>query len=769
MSAVTLTVNGRAQTVDVDPATPLLYILRNDLGLQGPRFGCGLGQCGACSVIINGAAVRSCVTQVSAVKGDITTLEGLAKEGSLHPVQQAWIDEQVPQCGFCQNGQIITAKVLLDRNPNPTDQQIRDGMAGALCRCMTYYRVQAAVKRAAEVMRRAACPRAEAAIVRRRRRRDRRRREHDLPHERTATDFPERLGSAHRGRGAAASAGPFTWLIPDASAQAAPYPDIDFRQLDSWIVIHQDNTATFHVGKTDLGQGTGTAFRQMMADELDMPYERTTCIMGSTDVTPDQGGSGGSDAIQTDGWPMRRVAAEARRVLLEMASTTLAVPVDQLAVSNGVVTVKADPSKRVTYGELVGGKRFNVTLSGNNVDATTGTAKVKPVQDLKIVGQSPQRYDIPAKVDGSLKWAVDMKVPGMVHARNVKPPFAGAKLVSIDESSVSGIPGFIKVVSKGNYVAVVCEREEQAIRAARQLKIEWQKPATAPFPASDDLFTYMRTAKPTSSQKPAVIGDPDAALASAATVVEAEYDMPFQGHTSFAPAHAMADPSNGQMTIYSNDMKSYGMRTGVAEFLGIPREQVRVVWMEGPQAYGRTAADDAGFEAAYLAKEIGRPVRVQWMRNEETAWDTKGPAFVFKIRGGLDANGNLIALDYDARAADFYHVGYNEHDTVLIAQLMGARRRSPRPAAQARRPTCTQSRTAARAGTSCRCRSCTRRRCEQATCAIQTDRKLRLPPSRSSTSSPRRQRPIRSSSACVCSTRARRTTVGSSGRDRSHV
>ena len=189
----------------------------------------------------------------------------------------------------------------------------------------------------------------------------------------------------------------------------------------------------------------------------------------------------------------------------------------------------------------------------------------------------------------------------------------------------------------------------------------------------------MRTAKPTSSQKPAVIGDPDAALASAATVVEAEYEVPFQGHTSFAPAHAMADPSNGQMTIYSNDMKSYGMRTGVAEFLGIPREQVRVVWMEGPQAYGRTAADDAGFEAAYLAKEIGRPVRVQWMRNEETAWDTKGPAFVFKIRGGLDASGNLVALDYDARAADFYHVGYNEHDTVLIAQLMGARR--PKPSA----------------------------------------------------------------------------------------
>src|SRR6185503_9911785 len=228
-----------------------------------------------------------------------------------------------------------------------------------------------------------------------------------------------------------------------------------YHQLDSWIVIHEDNTATFYVGKTDCGQGTGTAFRQLMSDELDIAYDKTTCIMGTTDITVDQGGSGGSDAIQTDGWPMRRVAAEARRVLLELASQRLGAPVNQLTVTDAVITVKADPSKRVTYGELIGAKKFNVTLTGNNIDATTGVAKVKTVQELKIVGQSPQRYDIPPKVDGSLKWAVDVKVPGMVHARNVKPPLAGAKLVSIDESSVKNVPGFVKVVSKGNYVAVV--------------------------------------------------------------------------------------------------------------------------------------------------------------------------------------------------------------------------------------------------------------------------------------------------------------------------
>ncbi|PYT11765.1 MAG: hypothetical protein DMG59_25480, partial [Acidobacteria bacterium] len=207
-----------------------------------------------------------------------------------------------------------------------------------------------------------------------------------------------------------------------AAQGPGPYPDPDFRQIDSWIVIHEDNTATFYVGKTDPGQGTGTGFRQLMSDELDIAFERTTCIMGSTDITVDQVGSGGSTAMERDSWPMRRVAAEARRVLLEMGSARLGVPADQLAVSDAVITVKGDPSKRVTYSELIAGKKFNVTLTGANVFSVTGQAKTKLVPELKYTGQSPQRDDIPAKVDGSLKWAVDVKLPGMVHARNVRPP-----------------------------------------------------------------------------------------------------------------------------------------------------------------------------------------------------------------------------------------------------------------------------------------------------------------------------------------------------------
>ncbi len=515
-----------------------------------------------------------------------------------------------------------------------------------------------------------------------------------------------------------------------------PYRDPDYHQVDSWIVIHENNTATFYVGTTDPGQGTGTCFRQLMSDELDIAFDRTTCIMGSTDITVDQVGSGGSYALERHSWPMRRVAAEARRVLLEMGSAHLGVPVDQLAVNDAVITVEADSSKRITYGELIAGKKFNVTLTGKNVSVVTGKAKTKSNDELKYAGQSVQRDDIPSKVDGSLKWAVDVKLPGMVHARNVKPPFACAKLTSIDESSVESLPGFIKVVSKGNYVAVVCEREEQAIRAARQLKTTWQKPSTAPFPASEDLFNYMRGATPISDLRPEgagqsepspgfrpglegdaglrnqgarqagsadsgirvpssrppaagnpamrapvsgpmVVGNPDAAFSGAAKIMEAEYEIPFQGHTAFAGAHSLADPSNGQMTVYTNDMKSYSMRRGIATFLGMPHDSVRVVWMMGPQGFGRSAAEDAAFEAAWIAREIGRPVRMQWMREEETAWDTKGPAFLVKMRGALDGKGNLVAYDFHARSCDHNHVGYNEPDTVLIAQLMGSRRAKP--------------------------------------------------------------------------------------------
>ena len=443
-------------------------------------------------------------------------------------------------------------------------------------------------------------------------------------------------------------------------------------------------------------------------------------------------------------------------MLLEMASERFGVPVEALSVSEGVISVRDDPARSVTYGELIGGRRFDVALTGGNINAATGVASIKPVQDLKLVGQSIPRYDIPGKVDASLEWAVDVTLPGMVHARNVRPPLAGATLAAIDESSVRDLPGFIRVVSEGNYVAVVCEREEQAIEAAERLVVEWEKPATAPFPASDDLFDYMRSAErvPGSGGRSAAAqaqGDPDGALARAATVVEAAYDIPFHGHTAIGPAHALADPSDGQMTIYTNDMKPYSHRTGIAEFLGMDPEQVRVIWMDGPQLYGRTAADDAGFEAAYLARELGRPVRVQWMRHEETAWDTKGPAFAIDLRGGLDADGNVVALDYRGRIANYAHVGIQPGpdgaDRAVDGLPAGAAVSGRRARARTR---CTTSRTGARRRGRSASRWPSRRRSAPATCATPTARRRPSPGSRSSTSWPRPRVPIRWSSGCAC-------------------
>ena len=258
------------------------------------------------------------------------------------------------------------------------------------------------------------------------------------------------------------------------------------------------------------------------------------------------------------------------------------------------------------------------------------------------------------------------------------------------------------MVSKGNYVAVVCEREEQAISAARQLKVNWQKPATRAVPGIG-RSVQLHAQRDADVERRAERGRATPTRRSRArrTVVEAEYEVPFQGHTAIGPAHAMADPSNGQMTIYSNDMKSYGLRNGVAQFLKMPRDRVRVVWMDGPQGYGRTAADDAGFEAAFLAKEIGRPVRVQWMRHEETAWDTKGPAYTFKMRGGLDAQGNLVGarLRRARRRLQSPRLQRARHRADRAADGHAARRRR-RAAARRRRRTCTPFRTGARRRTS---------------------------------------------------------------------
>jgi CO/xanthine dehydrogenase Mo-binding subunit len=448
--------------------------------------------------------------------------------------------------------------------------------------------------------------------------------------------------------------------------------------LDSWLGITGDGRVTFFTGKNDNGQGLATAFRQLVADELDAPLERITITLADTRRTPDQRGASASDGVQGGSKPLRQACAEARRVLMTLAGQRLGAPIEQLTVRDGVISVRGDGSKSVSYGELVGGQRLNSSLQWNGQFGRemeiTGQAKPKTPDQFRIVGQPIPREDIPPVAFAQAHYPVDVKVPGMLHGRSIKPPVAGAKVVSVDANSVSNVPGLVKVVNKGDYVGVVCEREEQAIKAARQLKVTWSNPGPI-FPTdSDGLYDYIRTAPHRFEQVGQHVGNIEEAFARAATIVEAEYRWPFQAHASFGPGCAVADWRDGELTIYTGSQKPFAMRRGVAQFLDMPPEKVRCIWIHGPGSYGRNDAGDVGYEAALLAQEVGRPVRLQWMRHEGIAWDPKGPPVLVRVRGGLDAEGTVIAYSYEWKGPSTRgDVNFEEHDPghTLVGQMLG--------------------------------------------------------------------------------------------------
>lgn len=322
---------------------------------------------------------------------------------------------------------------------------------------------------------------------------------------------------------------------PVASAQPpAPAP-----RVDAFLAIAEDGSVTLFTGRVDIGTGIKTALAQIAADELEVQFERVTVVQGDSALTPDQGPTVASISISRGGSEIRRAAAEARQALLGLASERLGIAVDQLSARNGAVSVQADPSRQVSYGELIGGRRFELEV--------TGSAPLKSPADYTIVGRSIPRVDIPGKVTGQFQYVQDVRVPGMLHGRAVRPaPQSGATLVGVDESSVADVPGLVKVVVQGSFVGVVAEREEQAIRAARQLKVTWSDPAG--IPGSDDPYATVR-ATPSTDRELAAVGDVQAALAGAARTFSATYEFPYQIHGMIGPDCAVADVREGQVTV----------------------------------------------------------------------------------------------------------------------------------------------------------------------------------------------------------------------------
>jgi CO/xanthine dehydrogenase Mo-binding subunit len=430
--------------------------------------------------------------------------------------------------------------------------------------------------------------------------------------------------------GAAAAPG------PRGSAAGPP----DAKQVDTWLAIGPDSAATLYIGFVELGQGTTTALPQVAAEELDLDLDQVRIVQHDTNVTPNQGGTYSSASIFRGSPQVRAAAAEARRALLRMASERLAAPIDQLSVSRGVVSVKSAPARKVSYGQLVGGKLFNLEVKGD--------APVKPPSGYRTVGKAAPRKDIPAKARGEYGYIQHQRMEGMLHARVVRPRGqraygSGAKVVSVDQSSIADIPG-ARVLQRGDFLAVAAPLEWDAVKAARQLKVRFDPAPTLPGDAK--LFEQMRAEKTTDT----VVtdkGDLAKAFAGAAQTAAMSTRCPYQAHATFAPNCGLADVRPDGALVISSSQDIYNLRRELAPILGLPEAKIRVQYVDASGTYGHSCYDDAAQAAAIASQLAGRPVRLQFMRWDELGWDTYGPAHVGEVKVAADANGKIVAYQYD--------------------------------------------------------------------------------------------------------------------------
>jgi CO/xanthine dehydrogenase Mo-binding subunit len=465
-------------------------------------------------------------------------------------------------------------------------------------------------------------------------------------------------------------------------AQAGAFPIVDHGQLDSWLTIDTDGHVTVRSGRVDQGQGKQTSYAQIVAEELDVAFDHVHVILGDTGITPNQGKSTATDGIRIGVRPVRNAAVTARQTLLGMAATQLAVPVSLLTVSNGVVS---GGGRSVSYGELIGGKRFNVTMTVTGPTAYTGGSTAvdvipkgtpKDPRQYKIVGTSPPRVDIPAKVRGTYVYTQSIAVPGMLHARVVLPPTVAGyprftpELVRV-KGFKPGAPQGVQVIQKGSFVAVVAESEWQAIQASSMLEVEWKSdPQT---PNLGNVYELMRRSPRnvfTPNDNTNVRGNVDAAFATAAKTMSARYDFPQTIHGLIGPSVAVAsyDKSTGALLIWAGSQNLVQTRVDVAQMLGIPLDNIRVIWSEQASMFGRGGVDDAAPAAAILSYELGKPVRVQWMRSDEHVWGPQQPGNTQDVKAALDSSGRITAWQHEGwTASAAWDVG-NSLPAILIGK-----------------------------------------------------------------------------------------------------
>ncbi len=425
--------------------------------------------------------------------------------------------------------------------------------------------------------------------------------------------------------------------------------DLDPQALDSWIAVNQDGAVTIFTSKVELGTGIETALAQIAAEELEVSWKRVKVVIGDTARTVDQSATGGSRTIERAGPQIRQAAAAAHKELLRLAAEKLGARTEDLKVSDGVVSVQGDPKKKISYAQLIGGRRFNVKIRAEGAGANLKLAQdVKPknVKEYHTVGTPVPRFDLPPKLTGEAVYVHDVRIPGMLHGRVVRPPVINTEPVSIDYDSVRGIAGVRMVVREGKFVGVVARTEWAAIKAARALKVTWAAPATKLPPNPEAAYAYLKNTKPMHSQKVVDKGNLEIGFRQANKSYERSYRWPFQLHAMLGPSCAVADVKGDKATIWSGTQGPFRTRKNIATLLQLPEKNIRVIYQEGSGSYGRLATDDGVEDAALLSRAVGAPVRVQWMREDEHGWEPKGPAQVDAIKAGVDRDGKLIAWDF---------------------------------------------------------------------------------------------------------------------------
>lgn len=450
-------------------------------------------------------------------------------------------------------------------------------------------------------------------------------------------------------------------------------------QLDSWIAIASDGSVTAYTGKCDLGTGLFTAQLQLVAEELSVPLDRIHLIQCDTALTPDQGTTSGQQSHPANfrNENLAQACATAREALIDLAASRLSVAHDQLIAKDGAVTVRNDPSTQIAYGALVGGRKFNLTLSR--------TAQRKHPSEWTVLGQSVPRADIPALVTARTEFVHNVRIPGMLHGRVVRPPAPGARLMHVDDASIKDMPGIVKVVVKNDFVGIVAEKPWQAIQAVNRVKVTW---TGVGLPEIRSFYEQMRTQAGSRDTLLVDSTDVEATLTSASSTVKATYVHPYQMHGSIGSSCAVADVKDGRATLWSPTQAVYPMKRTAAAILGIPADSVHVVYTRGSGCYGLNGADTVTYDAALLSQAVGRPVRVQLSRNDEMAWENYGPPFVIDQRAGVDARGSIVAWDYEAWSAGMGgRPGYDTPGNVVTGALIGFKPQIGAPRSPAPSPT----------------------------------------------------------------------------------